>query len=88
MRVLSSFFDFSILVAARIIFVHILLHREQKFSKVSSAFHGQNIAKVGYDLHYRIVSSFHQAYFRLPISMIGTSGFRKTAYFRFRGSDR
>ena len=26
--------------------------------------------------------------FRLPITMIGTSGFRKTAYFRFRGSDR
>ena len=77
MRVLSSFFDFSILVAARIIFFHILLHREQKISKVSSASPDQNIKKVGYDLHYRIVFSFHQAYFRLPVSMIGTSGFRK-----------
>ena len=83
MRVLSSFFDFSNLVAARIIFVHILLHREQKISKVSSASPDQNIKKVGYDLHYRIVFSFHQAYFRLPVSLIGTSGFRKTVYFRF-----
>ena len=68
-------------------YVHILLHRQQKFSKVSSAFSDQNIKKIGYDLQYRIVYSFHRAYFRLPVAMIGTSGFRKTAYFRFRGSD-
>ena len=55
----------------------------QKFSKVSSAFPDQNIKKVGYDLHYRIVFSFHQAYFRLPVAMFSTSGLRKTAHFRF-----
>ena len=57
MRVLSSFFDFSNLIAAGIIF-----HREQKFSKASGAFPAQTIEKLEWVLHYRIVFSFQLIY--------------------------
>ena len=60
-------------------YVHILLQSEQKFSKVPSAFPDQNIKKQDMTIHNCILFSS---------SIFSTSGFRKTAYFRFRGSDR
>ena len=75
----------------RIIFVRVcpytvtvlLLHSEHKFSKASGASPAQTIKKVRYDLQYRIVFSFHVIHFRLPVSMISISSFRKTAICRF-----